>query len=87
MSGVIAESFITLNAVSALLWAAVVGTGAYFFGSALEAVIGDIERHELAVVLAVAFAGISMWLLWYWRKRADLRVQGQSGDNSGGDTG
>jgi membrane protein DedA with SNARE-associated domain len=83
MSGVKSEVFIILNAVSALLWAAVVGTGGFFFGSALEAVIGEIKRYELAVILLLAFAGASMWLVCYWRKSAGKSGPGQPGPNTG----
>ena len=57
MSSVPARQFILFNAIGALVWATVVGTGGYLFGSALEAVIGDAKKYEAEALLAIAIVG------------------------------
>lgn len=69
MSSVPARQFILLNAVGALVWAVVVGMGGYLFGSALEAVVGDVKRYEVEALLAIAIMGILVWTIHFYRRR------------------
>jgi len=64
--------FFFLNAAGALLWATVVGTGGYLFGSALEIFLGDLERHELKIALSICLLGIMMWLIRYFRAKSQV---------------
>lgn len=69
-SPVSAGKFIVLNAVGALVWAVAIGSGGYFFGQALTAVIGDVKHYEALVFAAVAVAGIAIWgVHFYFRRR------------------
>ena len=68
MSSVPGRQFILLNAIGALVWAGVVGTGGYLFGSALEAVIGDIKRYEVETLFAIAIIGLLVWILHFYRR-------------------
>ena len=69
MSSVPARQFIPLNAIGALVWAVVVGTGGYLFGSALEVVIGEVKRYEVEALLAIAIIGILVWTVHLYRRR------------------
>lgn len=69
MSPVPAGRFIMLNAMGALVWAVVVGTGGYLFASALEAVIGDVKRYEVEALLAIAIVGTLVWTSHFYRRR------------------
>ncbi|MGB6281674.1 MAG: DedA family protein [Syntrophobacteria bacterium] len=69
MSSVPARQFIPLNAIGALVWAVVVGTGGYLFGSALEVVIGEVKRYEVEALLAIAIIGILVWISHFYRRR------------------
>ncbi len=83
MSSVPARRFILLNAVGALVWAVVVGTAGYLFGSALEVVIGDVKRYEVEALLAIAIIGILVWTShFYWRRK--LTNSSQSSQKSSG---
>jgi len=69
MSSVPAPRFIFLNAIGAMVWSCVVGTGGYLFGSALEVVIGDVKRYEVEALLAIAVIGILVWTSHFYRRR------------------
>ena len=69
MSTVPTLHFILLNVVGALVWAMVVGTGGYLFGSALEILIGDIKHYEAQVLGAIAVVGALIWVIHFYRRR------------------
>jgi membrane protein DedA with SNARE-associated domain len=55
--------FLTLNVIGALLWSVSVAYAGYLFGRAVEIVLGDIKRYELAALAVVAFVGLGLWLV------------------------
>lgn len=55
--------FALFNAIGAAIWAPLVAGAGWFFGRAVEAVLGDIHRFELWAVALAALFGAS-WLLW-----------------------
>lgn len=61
MSGVALRRFAPLNALGAALWAVAIGSAGYFVGTALERVIGDVERFEGWAFAAIAGAGLLAW--------------------------
>ena len=54
--------FFMLNMLGALVWAVVVAALGYFFGYAMEAIIGDIKRYELLFFGVLAGIGCIFWL-------------------------
>jgi membrane protein DedA with SNARE-associated domain len=62
MSPVSRGKFLVLNATGALLWAVAIGTGGYLFGQALEVLLGDIKRYELAAVAGICAVGAALWI-------------------------
>jgi membrane protein DedA with SNARE-associated domain len=68
MSEVSAGKFLLLNAIGALTWAIVIGSGGYLFGSALEAVIGNIKNYEIIILGGIATAGILIWIVYYYHR-------------------
>jgi len=73
MSDVPTREFILLNGIGALIWSVAVGTGGYFFGSALELVIGNVKKFELAALIAVALIGAVVWAVHFYRNRTPDR--------------
>jgi len=58
-----------LNLVGSAVWSAGVGLAGYYFGRAVETVLGDVKAYELELIGAVvAVAGV-MWLLRFARRR------------------
>jgi len=54
--------FFALNMLGALAWAIAVGCLGYFFGYAVEAMLGDIKRYELLLFAVIAGVGVALWL-------------------------
>src|SRR5207244_7829985 len=52
------RTYLIANAVSALLWALLVGVGAYLIGPSIEDVLSDVGLAGAAVILAIVAAGV-----------------------------
>jgi membrane protein DedA with SNARE-associated domain len=61
LAGVPLPRFLLLNTVAALLWAAAYGVLGYLLGHAVEQALGEIERAEKPVALALLAAG-AVWI-------------------------
>jgi membrane protein DedA with SNARE-associated domain len=57
LSRIPAGRFLVLNFLSALVWAAVVGSVGYLFGSALAMIIGDLKGLESYILAGIALIG------------------------------
>jgi membrane protein DedA with SNARE-associated domain len=71
MSKVPTSRFVILNTVSALLWASLIGYMGYIFGHAVEIILGDIKRIEIAVI--IFFAIVFLLVLSYkkfWKRKS-----------------
>lgn len=66
-SNISALRFLLLDAVGVALWAGVVGTLGYLFGSTLEVIIRDARQYEWVVLVVLVLLGIAFWL--YRRKK------------------
>jgi membrane protein DedA with SNARE-associated domain len=51
------RSYLVLNAISAILWALIVGVGAYLIGPSIEDVVSDIGLGGLVLIALVVGAG------------------------------
>jgi membrane protein DedA with SNARE-associated domain len=67
MSNIKDKQFIGLNALGAIVWAMIVGSGGYLFGNVLEIIIGDIKHYELEILAAIAITGVMVWLVYFYR--------------------
>ncbi len=63
LSDISGVRFLVLNAIGALLWAAVVGVAGFVFGYALRAVIGDIKEAGLYIIIAVSLVAAIVFLV------------------------
>jgi membrane protein DedA with SNARE-associated domain len=70
--------FLVYEAISVIVWAAVISGAGYFFGAAVERVLGraaHIEKYGLIILIA---AGLAVWGYHKWKeKRAQLPVAGE----------
>jgi membrane protein DedA with SNARE-associated domain len=69
MSDIPGWRFALFNALGAVLWALVVGGAGWLFGQAAERLLGRLHDIELWLLLALAVAGLGLWLLRRWRRR------------------
>ncbi|WP_431273429.1 DedA family protein [Variovorax ureilyticus] len=66
--------FACFNLLGAMLWAPLVGAVGYLFGSALDALIGDVERIELIGTVLIVGLALVVALVRRWRRsRAAVR--------------
>jgi len=69
-----ARRFAFFNLLGAMLWAPLVGAVGYLFGSALDALIGDVERIELIGTVLIIGIAVVIALARRWRRsRAAVR--------------
>jgi len=69
MSKISTGKFIILNITGAIIWAIMLGLGGYFFGNALEQLIGDIKHYEFLIFGIIAVAGILIWTVHFYHTR------------------
>jgi membrane protein DedA with SNARE-associated domain len=60
--------FVLLNAIGAVVWAAIVAGGGYLFGNALEGLLGNIRHYEKILFVLVTLAGALVWALYIYRR-------------------
>jgi len=61
--------FVVFNAIGAMVWSVVVAGGGYLFGHALELILNDIKRYQVAIMVSAAALGICIWLVQRYRSR------------------
>ncbi len=62
LSGYPPLRYLILNGIGAIVWAVVLGLAAFYFGAAMESLLGDIKRYELWVLAALVLIGVGFWL-------------------------
>jgi membrane protein DedA with SNARE-associated domain len=73
-SGISPIRYLVLNICGALLWAMAVGILGFYFGQALELVIGEIKLYEKWVIIGLLLLSAIIWLFFKWRdKKAALK--------------
>jgi membrane protein DedA with SNARE-associated domain len=69
LSKIETKQFFVLNALGAIVWAMIVGSGGYLFGNALEIIIGNIAHYEFAILAAMILGGCIVGLVPFYRRR------------------
>ena len=69
MSRVKTAKFIILNFLGALVWAMIIGSAGYFFGTAFEAILGNIKHIEAELMIAIGFTGLVVWIAHFYRNK------------------
>jgi membrane protein DedA with SNARE-associated domain len=67
MSDVSYARFTVFNVIGAIIWATTIGLAGYFFGQAMESVLGDIKHYELEVMGGIALFATLVWVAHYYR--------------------
>lgn len=68
MSRVNSVKFTILNTISALVWAIVVSTAGFIFGTSLELILNKVKRYEIMVVVSIAILGAIIWIIHFYKK-------------------
>lgn len=74
MGRVASWKFVLYNFIGAAIWAPLIAGIGYFFGEAVEALLGDVKRVELWLFVAVIVIGMSMFLIHGIRSRRAART-------------
>ena len=75
MSNISYMRFTVLNLIGAAIWATSVGLAGYYFGRAVETIVGDIKHYELELMVAVIVVATLVWLAHFHRRRRAARGQ------------
>lgn len=74
MSRVPTSRFVLFNTIGAAAWALSIGALGYFFGHALELLLGDVRRFEKEAFLFLVAVGAALWLWRHLRNRRTRSV-------------
>jgi membrane protein DedA with SNARE-associated domain len=72
MSRISAPRFAALNALGALLWAAVLASGGYLLGHLLEAVLGDLSTVEKPLLIGM----VALTVIWIVYRQGKNHLSG-----------
>jgi membrane protein DedA with SNARE-associated domain len=75
MSKISLVKFLFYEAVSCALWSAVITALGYYFGRAIESLLGrvdHIEKYGLAIIIAIA---VGFWLYHRWKEKKEETAQ------------
>ncbi len=69
MSQVSYLRFTILNLIGAGIWAIGIGLAGYYFGHAVEVVLGNIKQYEIEVMATLLVISVIIWLLHFYPRR------------------
>jgi len=63
--------FMVLEAITCVVWAAIIGGAGYYFGRAVESVLGRAAHIEKWGLLILVVGGLAIWLYHQWKERRE----------------
>ena len=69
MSKITYTRFTALNLIGAGIWATAISLTGYYFGHAVEAVLGNIKHYELELLISIIGISVLIWLISHYRRR------------------
>jgi len=76
MSSVSYLRFTLLNMIGAAVWAVSIALAGYYFGSAVESLLGDIKHYELELMASIVGLAMLIWLLHFYLRRRSGQSKG-----------
>ena len=61
--------FTLLNIIGAGIWAVAIGLIGFFFGHAVDSLLGDIRHYEIELLAGIIFISMLIWLISHYRRR------------------
>lgn len=61
--------FFVLNFLGAVIWAITIGALGYFFGNAMQALLGDLKHYEILLFVILAGLGGAIWLAYRLKQK------------------
>lgn len=72
MSQIGLVKFFVYQAISCAIWAVAMCTAGYYFGRAIEALLGRVEHIELYALLVIALVALGFWLYHRWKEKEEV---------------
>jgi membrane protein DedA with SNARE-associated domain len=69
LSDVSTKKFVILNIISAAIWAVTLGVLGYFFGQVMEAVLDDIKKYELIIMVGLFLVAALIFFIKHYRNK------------------
>jgi membrane protein DedA with SNARE-associated domain len=72
--------FVVYNFIGACIWAPLIAGLGYLFGQAVEVLLQDIKKFEIAAMVVIVLISLATWLIWRYRQRQKEKsdISGQS---------
>jgi membrane protein DedA with SNARE-associated domain len=74
MSRIGVMKFLLYEALSCAAWAVVITFAGFYFGRAIEALLGRVEHIEKYALLVIGLVAVGMWLYHRWKERREGEV-------------
>lgn len=74
MSKIGLVKFLIYEAISCALWAVVITFAGFYFGRAIEAVLGRVEHIEKYALVVIAVFALGFWLYHRWKERREAEA-------------
>ena len=71
MSRISLVKFLTIEAVSCAVWSIVITSAGFYFGRAIQKVLGRVEHIEKYVLVALVAIALGVWLYHRWKERTE----------------
>lgn len=72
ISKISTAKFLIYEAITCIVWAAVISAAGYFFGEAVEKVLGRAAHIEKWGLLALVLIGLGVWGYHQWKERREV---------------
>jgi membrane protein DedA with SNARE-associated domain len=69
MSRISSLKFFLLNAFGVGVWAIATSFGGYYLGRAMEVILADAKKYELAAATVIIAAALATWVIRWYRRR------------------
>lgn len=76
MSRISLVKFFVYQAVSCAIWVVVVTAGGFYFGRAIESLLGRVEHIEKYGLIAIVAVAAGFWLWHRWKEKREESVDG-----------
>jgi membrane protein DedA with SNARE-associated domain len=71
MSQIGLVKFFVYQAISCAIWAVAICVAGFYFGRAIEALLGRVEHIELYALLVIALVALGFWLYHRWKEKEE----------------
>ena len=79
LTSIDAKRFVILNALAAMIWAAVFVTIGYMFGPAVDEMLAAMAPYKTELMIAFPIPGTCLLIWWLWRRRQRRKAEALDG--------